>query len=111
MDENERAKHKGNPFTDLIEEILKDLLNQHPNNGKLNQILEDLQIVKQAQEASAARDETIKADLLSIKAFFGIPDVRLGATQEQLEALSKRITDETAIVKESDANIPPGNAG
>jgi hypothetical protein len=102
-----------NVFT-TIGELIEDLLTSHIDPKKIDQIIANeatiiegqLVITKALADEKTAR-ETMQADLLSIKVFLGVPDVRVGATQEQLDAFGKRITDETAVVQQSDANIPP----
>lgn len=48
---------------------------------------------------------TIKEDLLTIKAFLGIPDVRIGATQADLDAFSAKLAKATQTVTAFDAEI------
>lgn len=53
-------------------------------------------------KAILANQEIIKADLLSIKAYLGVPDVRIGATQAELDQLGARIKGETDVVTSFD---------
>lgn len=80
-------------FFELIRILLEDLLTQHIDPRKIQQILDN--------QAAAA------ADLLAIKAYFGIPDPRIGATQDQLDTLGARVASETEAINQFDAGIHP----
>lgn len=49
--------------------------------------------------------KTMTDDLLAIKAFLGIPDVRIGATQADLDAFSAKLAKATQTVTAFDAEI------
>jgi len=90
-------------FFDLIEELLEKLFKHHtPDPKKLDEILNN-------QEDEKVVSSAIQADILSIKAFFGIPDARIGATQEQVDALGTRVQGETDTINQFDASVqePP----
>lgn len=80
-----------------ISQLIADLLKPHheDTSAKLDKVLEN--------------QETMKADLLSIKAFFEVPDVRIGATQEQIDALGEKLKQQTDAVKSFDETTT-GNA-
>lgn len=86
-------------FFELLEELMERLFNSHtPDHKKIDKILQN--------------QVTIQADLLSIKVFFGIPDARIGATQEEVDALGTRVQGETEVIQQFDASVqepPPNN--
>ncbi len=102
MKKDKGDKMPGKPFA-TITDLLGDLLSSHIDKESLAKILNDtdqgLEILKQLQAGAIAilldaavanqrRQEVMADDLLSIKAFLSIPDARLGATTEQLQAIS-----------------------
>jgi len=117
----------GKPFASITD-LLEDLLGSHIDKEMLQKILQDadqtLGIVREfqtqafsavlsslsriegAQQAMKTVQDGMVADLLSIKAFLGVPDVRLGATQEELNALGARIQETKHKVTQFDENIP-----
>jgi len=103
---------KGNPFSTLFE-LLEDLLTAHIDNSRLDKIIEQSAALLQGQADSKAAQETIvaqqaiiQADILSIKAFLGVPDVRIGATQEQVDALGARLQGDVKSAEQFDETIP-----
>lgn len=111
---------KGNPFTTLGE-LLEDLFTAHIDNSRLDSIIEqNKQILAQNGEIlewqrkliggqATAKDAmgVLQEDVLSMKAFFQIPDARIGATQDEINALGEKLKQETAEVQQFDSTIPP----
>lgn len=101
-----------NIFTSL-KDLLEDILSAHSDSKKLGDISDALvklnataERIEAKQGTIQATQETMQADLLSIKAFLGVPDVRNVATQEQLDELSARIQKQKEDVQTFDASIP-----
>lgn len=92
-----------------LEDLLENLFTIHVDNARLDRIIEMEGAILQGQTDAKAAQETIvgqqailQADLLSIKAFLGVPDLRIGATQEQLDALGQRVQKTVENVAEFD---------
>jgi len=94
-----------NPFKSL-EDLLEQLLKNHIDDGLLKQVIENQALAQSTLGALKTTVETIQADIVSIKVFLGITDAT-GATQEEVDALGKRVQDETAAIQQFDQGIPP----
>ncbi len=98
-----------NPFA-TIEDLIEDALNRHVDNGAIKQILQNQADAKATfidfVTAVKAELDDIRADVLGIAQFLGAP--ASGASQGQLDALSKRITDEKAAIDTFDQSLNPG---
>jgi len=94
-----------NPFT-TFEDLLEQLLKNHIDDGLLKQVIENQAADRVTLGEIKTAQETIKADLLSIKVWFNIPDARIVATQQQVDDLSEKITGETASIQQFDQTIP-----
>jgi hypothetical protein len=100
------------PFTSLTE-LLEDLLSQHIDKDKLNEILVEVKAFKSQQDDLVTGQTTLTEhvtdlvqDMLEIKAFLGVPDARIGATQEDLDKLAARFKQTTQELVANDLSIP-----
>jgi hypothetical protein len=108
-----------NTLADLIQSLMENALASHGNNDALTAIAKGQIAIVQAQDAirqdQAAikdRQSAMQDDLLSIKAYIGAPDVRFGATQDELDSLAARMkkqTDDVAAFERSvtQTDAPP----
>jgi len=79
----------------------------------MRKFLDDLKdLIERILDGGSERKDLaiIKADLLSIKTYFNIPDVRIGATQEQVDALGTKLTAETEAIDKFDAGLQQANS-
>lgn len=66
----------------------------------IDDLMQDL--LSSRDKAILAELAIVKADLLSIKIYLNVPDIRVGATQAELDALGSRIKTETDVVTSFD---------
>lgn len=103
-----------------IEELLKAALQAHLDPSKVDKILDNqgaimasLSTMRSKQEAAfnaAAASDRVAAqsaqDLLAIKAFLGVPDPRIVATQDDVNKLGSLLKKQTDVANEFDRTIP-----
>jgi hypothetical protein len=107
-----------NPYTTL-EEMFLSLLQQHIDASMIEQTLVDqgtilgnqvviknmlTKLLAAQVRAKAVIDQTA-ADMLSIKVFLGLPDVRIVATQKDLDNLGAKLLGDTTTAQKFDQTI------
>lgn len=98
--------HIDNARLDRIEKTQESILRGQSDLSKALLVIDGkIEAVFNEQEAETSSMKGIRDDILSIKAFLGAPDHRLGATPEQVDALGKKLTSETAAVEQFDASL------
>lgn len=100
-----------NPFATL-EELLLASLESYVDSAKIDKLLSNGQtmlanqeLIKGALSNIIDSQKSNAADLLAIKAFLGIPDPRILATQKQLDQLGTQLVQETAAVEQFDGSM------
>lgn len=93
-----------NPFKS-IGELFLSVLEGHIDAAKIDRILSNQQQILDNQQLIKRALSTTAGDILSIKAFLGVPDARIVASQEDLDQLGARLQRETAATQEFDNSL------
>jgi hypothetical protein len=86
-----------------LKDVIEESAARHDPDGKLQKVLDAVAGMQTEFGALALVVDGFGNRLAAIEQFLGAP--ASGATQEQLDALGKRVTDETTTIQLADAGL------
>lgn len=91
---------------DLLLSVVKAALQAHLDPSKVDGIIANQEEFKRTLKYILENQQAAAQDLLAIKAYLGVPDPRIGATQDDVNKLGALLKNQTDVVNEFDRTIP-----